>query len=125
MKRQSTLQAFGFTRKVAHRGTEVNVRVPRFVDDVGKIKCLKCDRTFVHKQGLSQCIHPIYSAPEFVAPASNSVDSEPSSSRPSVERPSSCSTHEPTSTTTVIESPSSTAVAGTSSTKCCCRNSIY
>ena len=117
MKRQATLQVFGFTRKVAHRDTEVDVRVPRFVD-AGKIQCLKCDRTFVNKQGLPlhmKCI-PIYSAPEVAVPASNCVDSERSSSRLHVERPSSYSTHEPTSTTTVIESPSSTAVAETSST---------
>ena len=80
MKRQATLQASSFTTKVVHRGTEVDVRVPRFVDDAGEIKCLKCHQTFVNKQGLSlhmKCIHPIYSAPEAIEPASNSVNSKP------------------------------------------------
>ena len=63
MKRQATLKAFGFTRSLGHRGNEVEIEVPRFVDDAHKLlKCSKCEKKFVNSQGLAvhlKCIHGV------------------------------------------------------------------
>ena len=38
--------------KVNHRDIKVNISVPKYIADAGKIECTQCVRTFANKQGL-------------------------------------------------------------------------
>ena len=76
-KKQATLKAFGFTRKLVHRDTVVEIDIPRFSEEV-RLQCPECLKTFINKQGMSvhmKCVHG----------ATSSVASMPSvSTTPSV-----------------------------------------
>ena len=52
-KVQPTLGAFGIKRTVVHRGEEVQVQIPDFVENEVKIPCPSCSQTFKSKQGLA------------------------------------------------------------------------
>ena len=54
-RKQKTLAAFGFKKKVMHKAEEINVDIPKEVDleDYFKLKCLYCPLTFNSQQGLS------------------------------------------------------------------------
>ena len=59
---QPTLAAFGFTKKVVHRGETVDVDLPRYANELecGKFMCPKCPKRFKNTQGLSvhvKCVH--------------------------------------------------------------------
>ena len=54
-KRQTSLFKYGFTKKVKHRNTLVNVSPVdgNYVKDTGIFKCSSCDKAFMSTQGLS------------------------------------------------------------------------
>ena len=54
-RKQKTLAAFGFKKKVMHIGEEINVDIPNEDDleDHFKLKCIYCPLTFKSQQGLS------------------------------------------------------------------------
>ena len=54
-RKQKTLAAFGFTKKVMHRGEEIDVDIPNEVnlEDHFKLKCLYCPLKFKSQQRLS------------------------------------------------------------------------
>ena len=60
-KMQQTLAAFGLTKTINHRGTEVKVNIPSLVSDSPlMLKCPTCVKSFVNKPGLSvhmKCVH--------------------------------------------------------------------
>ena len=45
-KKQATLKAFGFTRKLVHRDTVVEIDIPRFAEEV-RLQCPECLKTFI------------------------------------------------------------------------------
>ena len=49
--KQPTLKKFGFTRRVEHRGEEVDVNIPDYVEDTG-IPCPDCKLKFKNKRAL-------------------------------------------------------------------------
>ena len=51
-RKQPTLAAFGFTKKVVHRGEEVAVNMPLETIEV-LIRCDHCEKLFKSEQGLS------------------------------------------------------------------------
>ena len=53
--KQATLKKFGFTRRVEHRGEEVDVNIPDYVEDTG-IPCPNCKLKFKNKQALGSPI---------------------------------------------------------------------
>ncbi len=62
-KRQLTLGAFGFSKKVKHREEETVVKIPESIDveSTAKVKCNHCPQLFKSPQGLSihvRCHHP-------------------------------------------------------------------
>ena len=64
-KRQLTLGAFGFTKKIAHRGNLNEVVIPRTVKEEKVIKryqCHSCDKRFFEKKALivhEKCKHGV------------------------------------------------------------------
>ena len=49
-KRQASLFKYGFTKKVKHRNTLVNVSVGDYVHETGIHTCSLCDKSFnIHK----------------------------------------------------------------------------
>ena len=62
-RKQQTLEYFGFTKKVVHRGKQQEVKIPNFIDAEEAIKlisCLHCSQKFKNQQGLSihiKCKH--------------------------------------------------------------------
>lgn len=62
MKRQTTLGKFGFTKKINHRNTSVEVKIEDYVEvDNARIKCDFCSSKFINEQGYSihlKCKHP-------------------------------------------------------------------
>ena len=53
--KQATLKKFGFTRRVEHRGEEVDVNIPDYVEDTG-IPCPDCKLKFKNKRPLGSHI---------------------------------------------------------------------
>ena len=49
--KQATLRKFGFTRRVEHRGEEVYVNIPDYVEETG-IPCPDCKLKFKNKRAL-------------------------------------------------------------------------
>ena len=62
-RKQQTLEYFGFTKKIVHRGKQQEVKIPNFIDAEEAIKlisCLHCSQNFKNQQGLSihiKCKH--------------------------------------------------------------------
>ena len=53
-RKQPTLAAFGFTKKVVHRRQEIKVDIPTYAEEEKKlIKYSHCEVSFVNQQGLS------------------------------------------------------------------------
>ena len=63
LKKQQTLAAFGFTKTVLYRESEIKVDLPTEVTlSSANLKCLKCEKKFINQQGLSvhiKCKHPM------------------------------------------------------------------
>ena len=61
MSKQTTLAAFGFTKKINHRGIEQTVEMPLVYKDIEKkLECHFCKKMFFNNQGLSvhlKCRH--------------------------------------------------------------------
>ena len=53
--KQAMLEKFGFTRRVEHRGEEVDVNIPDYVEDTG-IPCPDCKLKFKNKRVLGSHI---------------------------------------------------------------------
>ena len=53
--KQATLKKFGFTRRVEHRGEEVDVNIPDYVEDTG-IPWTDCKLKFKNKRALGSHI---------------------------------------------------------------------
>ena len=59
-KKQKTMQFFGFSKNVVHRGKIIEVDIGDEVQDADKILCEYCSKKFKTKQGLAihrKCIH--------------------------------------------------------------------
>ena len=59
---QKTLAAFGFTKKIVHRGREREVLIPENVDLGNAHPCGQCNETFKSPQGLAvhmKCKHGV------------------------------------------------------------------
>ena len=56
-KRQASLFKYGFTKKVKHRITLVNVSVGDYVHETGIYTCSLCDKSFKSTQGLSSDVY--------------------------------------------------------------------
>ena len=60
-RKQATLGAFGFTKKVCHRGEEKTIAIPSTPTEEPRLSCVKCRSTFKNQQGLTvhmKCKHP-------------------------------------------------------------------
>ena len=64
MKRQTTLAKYGFTKKIIHRESSVEVKIPNFTKaNERKIHCNFCTEKFINEQGYSvhlKCKHGRY-----------------------------------------------------------------
>ena len=60
-RKQPTLAAFGFSKKIIHRKKETKVEMPAYTEEETKrIKCSHCKARFTNQQGLSlhiKCKH--------------------------------------------------------------------
>ena len=59
-KKQKTLKFVGFTKKVVHRGIDIEVAIDNEVQDADKIPCDFCSKTSKTKKALGvnrMCVH--------------------------------------------------------------------
>ena len=64
MSRQMTLGRFGFKKRILHRNSVIEMKVPDFFSTMSRtIKCNHCSKLFVNQQGLSvheKCVRGVF-----------------------------------------------------------------